>query len=75
MRCVRLLLPSLILLYPLLPPQALHQLDSFRSLILLQGATKEEVEAWLCHLPTTYPAWAALMGWFLTLTSKMTGER
>ena len=54
------------------PPRALHQLDAFRSMSMLQGATLVEVEAWLCDLPTK---WGDLMGWFLTLTSKMTGER
>ena len=64
-------------------PKALHQLESFRPLFLLQAATQEELEYLhlLCQRPlwggrpTTYAAWAALMGWVLTLTRKLTGER
>ena len=34
-----------------------------------------DLHCWVRHLPTTYTAQLALMGWFLTLTSKMTGHR
>ena len=34
-----------------------------------------DLHCWVRHLPTNYTAQLALMGWFLTLTSKMTGHR
>ena len=33
------------------------------------------LQDWLHNLPTNYPGQLAIMGWFLTLTSKMTGFR
>jgi len=65
----------------------LHQLDL---LILLEGHTGHDgqgarseghtghhrhLQDWLHNLPTNYTAQLAIMGWFLTLTSKMTGFR
>ena len=55
--------------------QTLVALSKFRSLILLDDDySEEEMKIWLEVAPImNYSAQLCLMGWFLTLSSKMTG--
>ena len=53
---------------------ALKAISKFRDLILLKDYSKEEVETWIeVATSMNYSAQLCLMGWFLTLASKMTG--
>ena len=54
----------------------LAELHQFEKLVLEPGACDPtDLQDWLHNLPTNYPGQLAIMGWFLTLTSKMTGYR
>ena len=49
-------------------------MSKFRDLILLKDYSKKEEETWIKVATTmNYSAQLCLMGWFLTLSSKMTG--
>ena len=53
---------------------ALFEVSKFRDLILLNDYSKAEIEYWLeVATSMNYSAQLCLMGWFLTLSSKMTG--
>ena len=53
---------------------ALQAMSKFRDLILLKDYSKEEEETWIVVATSmNYSAQLCLMGWFLTLSSKMTG--
>ena len=54
--------------------EALAELHRFDSLLLLRELSSTEMEELLANLPETYPAMLALMVWFVTLASKMTGR-
>ena len=67
-----------------LHPEGVTELQPFKALLLLEGHTGtrrtepeyyEDLVFYLANLPDNYTAQVALMGWFLTLTSKMTGYR
>ena len=54
--------------------EALMDVSKFRDLILLTDYSKEEMETWLeVATSMNYSAQLCLLGWFLTLSSKMTG--
>ena len=54
--------------------EALMEVSKFRDLILLKDYSKDEMETWLeAATSMNYSACVCLMGWFLTLSSKMTG--
>ena len=53
---------------------SLDELRPFHYLLFLKGQTGGwDLHMWLASLPDGYTAQLALMGWFLTLTAKMTG--
>ena len=54
--------------------EALAELHRFGHLLLLREVGATEMEELLANLPETYPAMLALMAWFVTLASKMTGR-
>ena len=54
--------------------KALVDLTKFRDLILLKNNEESDVKTWLEVAPNmNYSGQLCLMGWFLTLASKMTG--
>jgi len=53
--------------------EGLAQLHRFYALIKLEKVEEEEMKALLENLPDEYAAMLALMCWFVTLASKMTG--
>jgi len=54
---------------------ALEELSAFRSLILLEEGNESKMTDWLRAVPRfNYSFMLGLMGWFLTLASKMTGH-
>ena len=54
--------------------EALFEVSKFRDLILLNDYSKEETDYWAeVATSVNYSAQLCLMGWFLTLSSKMTG--
>ena len=54
--------------------KALVAMRKFRDLILLKDYSKKDVETWhKVAISMSYSAQLCLMGWFLTLSSKMTG--
>ena len=54
--------------------EALLDVSKYRDLILLKDYSKENMETWLeVATSVNYSAQLCLMGWFLTLSSKMTG--
>ena len=54
--------------------KALEDVSKFRDLILLKDYNEADVKIWLEVAPNmNYSAQLCLMGWFLTLASKMTG--
>ena len=63
----------LLLLQGPITSSSYHQLEK---LVLEPGACDPtDLQDWLHNLPANYPGQLAIMGWFLTLTSKMTGYR
>ena len=50
------------------------ELHRFDTLLLLREMGATEMDELLAHLPKTYPAKLALMAWFVTLASKLTGR-
>jgi len=54
--------------------EGLAQLHRFYALIKLEKVEEEEMKALLKNLPDEYAAMLALMCWFVTLASKMTGR-
>merc|ERR1711971_1260706 len=55
--------------------EGLKELHCFNALIHLDKVTKAEMEHLLESLPNTYASQLALMAWFVTLASKMTGKK
>merc|ERR1711936_329047 len=54
--------------------EGLKELHSFSDLIHLEKLSKEDMEHPLGNLPNSYACQLALMAWFVTLASKMTGK-
>merc|ERR1711936_834304 len=54
--------------------EGLKELHSFSDLIHLEKLSKEDMENLLEYLPNSYACQLALMAWFVTLASKMTGK-
>ena len=53
---------------------ALQAMSKFRDLILLKDYSEDKVKSWIeVSTSMNYSAQLCLMGWFLTLSSKMTG--